>query len=107
MELVFVTVPLILVWLATLVDIAVRGDLQVWRKLLWALTVTLLWPTIIAYQLLRPVYGRLDSSDQVRQAPPGPRDQLVSAAMDLDARRISRATFEQRTRPLRQQPLDD
>lgn len=103
-ELIFVTVPLFLVWIATLFDLAVRGDLSTVVKLLWAVAVTLLWPTIIAYLLLRPVYGRITEPDEVRGAPHGPRDDLVAAVMDRAAGRVDTTQFTATTRALRQAP---
>lgn len=104
MELIFITVPLFLVWIATLFDLAVRGDLSTLTKLLWAVAVTLLWPTIIAYLLLRPVYGRITEPDEVRVAPHGPRDDLVTAVMDHAAGRMDATQFAAATRALRQAP---
>jgi hypothetical protein len=103
-ELIFITVPLFLVWIATLFDLAVRGDLSPVVKLAWAVAITLLWPTIIGYLLLRPVYGRVTDPDEVRGAPHGPRDDLVEAVMDHAAGRMDTNRFIAATRALRQAP---
>ena len=107
MELIFITVPLLLVWIATLFDLAVRGDLSAVQKLLWAAAVTLLWPTIIAYLLLRPVYGRITDPDEVRGAARGPRDELVAAVMDRAGGRLDATQFQARTAALLRSPEQD
>ncbi len=107
MELIFITVPLALVWIATLFDLAVRGDLSGGQKVLWAVAVTLLWPAIIAYLLLRPVYGRITDPDEVRGAPRGPRDELVAAVMDHAGGRLDTTQFQERTAALLRSPEQD
>lgn len=82
---VFLTIPVIVVWLVVLLDIAVRGDLRVWGKLAWLAAVTLLWPMMILYLLLRPVDGRLQSDAAVRRRKPDPHQRLVVAVLDHEA----------------------
>jgi hypothetical protein len=52
---VLIAIPLLLIWVLTLVDLARRHDLNGWRKVLWALVV-LLVPVlgVIVYFVARP-----------------------------------------------------
>lgn len=82
---ILLTIPVFVVWLIVLLDIAVRGDLRAWSKVAWVAAVTLLWPLLILYLLLRPVDGRLQSDAAVRRRKPDPHQRLVVAVLDHEA----------------------
>lgn len=96
----FVLVPLALVWLVVLVDIARQPRIPTARKLLWALGCTAVWPVQVLYLLVRPQQGRaereLDRHD--------PHARLVDAALDREAGRIDAAAFARVAADLRSGP---
>ena len=53
--LLFIFIPLILLWAYTLSDLFVRKDLQGWKKVMWLLVIIML-PLIgpLAYMVVRP-----------------------------------------------------
>jgi hypothetical protein len=87
--LLLVQVPLALMWLFVLVDIARQPRMATGRKVLWALGCTVVWPVQVLYLLVRPQQGRaereLDRDD--------PHARLVDAALDREAGRIDAPTF--------------
>ena len=100
-RLVVIVIPLVVVWAVVLFDIGVRGDLSVPGKLGWIAAITLLWPTMILYLLLRPVHGRLVTTAAVRRRRPDERQQLVVAVLDHQAGRSSDEQFRARIAALR------
>jgi hypothetical protein len=84
-----VAVPIALVWIVVLVDVLARRDLTPLWKAATVVAVTLLWPTMILYLLLRPVQGRLVSARQVRRETEDPRQELVGAVMAARGGRLA------------------
>jgi len=54
----YVAIPLVLVWALAVIDI-LRHSASGLSKALWTVSCTLVWPTIIAWYLLRPNPGRI------------------------------------------------
>ncbi len=100
-DLVYFTIPVLVVWLIVLLDVAVRGDLSVLAKAAWIAAVTLFWPVMILYLLLRPVQGRMQSSSAVRGRKSNPHQRLVVAVLDHDAGMLSDADYRRTTAELR------
>ncbi len=90
--LVFV-LPMIFVWVVVVLDITVRRDLSPLGRIAWLAAVTLVWPAMILYLLLRPVQGRLIRQSAVRREHPDRRQRLVDAAVDHRAGRLTAQEF--------------
>jgi hypothetical protein len=59
--LLFIFIPLILLWAYTLSDLFVRQDLQGWKKVMWLLVIIMI-PLIgpLAYMVVRPADPPMD-----------------------------------------------
>ncbi len=90
-----ISIPMLFVWLVVLFDIEVRRDLSGRGRAAWIASVTLLWPSMILYLLLRPVQGRVVTSTAVRREAADTRQQLVEAVLD---RRAGRSTAQEHDR---------
>ena len=90
--LVFV-LPMIFVWVVVVLDITVRRDLSNGARIAWLAAVTLVWPAMILYLLLRPVQGRLVRQSAVRREHPDPRQRLVDGAVDHAGGRLTAQEF--------------
>jgi hypothetical protein len=100
--LVFV-LPMIFVGVVVVLDITVRRDLSAKSQIAWLAAVTLVWPTMILYLLLRPVQGRLVRRSTVRREQPDPRQRLVEGAVDHSAARLTAQEFASLAERLRRQ----
>jgi uncharacterized membrane protein (UPF0182 family) len=96
--LVFIIIPLVVVWAVVMVDIALQPRLSGVAKVVWAVLCTVVWPLQIAYLLIRPNRGRVerDEGRTDRHA------QLVAAVLDHEAGRIDEAQMREVAARLRQ-----
>lgn len=92
----FVGVPLFIVWVITLLDIA-RHSGSPQRKILWSLACTVVWPVIIAWYLLRPTPGRLAAASHQTD---DRRQEAVSAVLARSNGQISGDEFRERMQQL-------
>lgn len=96
--LLFVIVPLVVVWAVVMVDIALQPRLSGPVKVVWAVLCTMVWPVQIVYLLTRPNRGRVER-DEVRT---DRHAQLVAAVLDHEAGGIDDAQMREVSVRLRQ-----
>jgi hypothetical protein len=96
--LVFVIIPLVVVWAVVLVDIALQPRLSGVAKAVWAVLCTVVWPFQIIYLLTRPNRGRVER-DEARA---DRHAQLVAAVLDHEAELIDDARMREVSVRLRQ-----
>lgn len=92
-----VLVPVLVVWLTVVVDIALQPRMPGSRKALWAVACTLFWPMLLVYWLTRPMPGLLERHLQRTDA----GAQLVDAALAHEAGRLDDGQFAAVIRRLR------
>jgi hypothetical protein len=85
--------PMVFVWVVVVLDVTVRRDLSQRGRIAWLAAVTLVWPAMILYLLLRPVQGRLIRQSAVRREHPDRRQRLVDGAVDHAAGRLTAQEF--------------
>ncbi len=95
--LLFVILPLIVVWLIVLVDIVGQPRMPGRVKALWLVVCTLIWPMLIVYWLTRPVQGRLERSEDRTN----PHSRLVDSALAHESGRLDDAGWSQTAQHLR------
>lgn len=96
--LVFIIIPLVVVWAVVMVDIALQPRFSGVAKAVWAVLCTVVWPIQIAYLLIRPNRGRVER-DEARA---DRHAQLVAAVLDHEAGRIDDAQMRGVSARLRQ-----
>lgn len=87
--LLFIIIPLIVVWVGIVVDIALQPRMSGVTKALWVTSFILVWPMIV-YVLTRPNRGRVERYEGRRD----PHAQLVAAVLDHEAGRLDSASFD-------------
>ncbi len=80
--LVWVVLPALVVWVATVADIATRRGLSRRGRLLWVVAITLVFPLTLLWYLLRPV----GTPEPLRLDLAGPGDARVELARLVVAR---------------------
>lgn len=96
-----IILPMVFVWFVVLLDVKVRQDLSPQGRAAWIVVVTLLWPTMILYLLMRPVQGRLIRGTAVRRGFVDSRQELVAAVLDRRSGRLSQQEFSDLVAELR------
>ena len=94
---VVVWVPLFVVWLAVLIDLARQPAMSRTAKILWAAACTLVWPMLIVYLLRRPTRGRLELLETRTDA----QGLLVDAVLAHEIGRIDAEQMRTTTNELR------
>ena len=96
--LVFVVwIPLLVVWLAVMVDLVRQPSMSRTAKILWAAACTLVWPALIVYLLRRPTRGRLELLETRTDA----QGLLVDAVLAHEIGRIDAEQMRTTTNELR------
>jgi NADH:ubiquinone oxidoreductase subunit 6 (subunit J) len=73
----FVAVPLLVVWVIAVVDVARQPRMSRRVKWLWVIGFSLVWPLLALYLLTRPVQGRFERQESRDH----PHARLVDAAL--------------------------
>jgi hypothetical protein len=94
---VFIGVPLLVVWVIALVDVVRQPRMSRRVKWLWVVGFSLVWPLLALYLLTRPVQGRLER----RENRDYPHARLVDAALAHEDGRIDDAQMRALVRELR------
>lgn len=92
-----VGLPLLVVWIVVLVDLARQPRMRARAKWTWALLCTAVWPMLALYLLTRPLQGR--SQHPERRTDPHAR--LVDGALAHEAGRIDDVEMASLGRELR------
>lgn len=79
-----VVVPLLVVWVVVLVDIARQPRMRAPAKWTWAALCTAIWPMLVVYWLTRPLQGRAQRPERRTD----PHARLVDGALAHEAGRI-------------------
>lgn len=84
-----IPVPLLIIWLLVVADIVRQPTMSRGKKAAWLAACTLVWPTQIAYILVRPQRGRAVAGEVADD----PHAKLVNAVLDHEAGEMTDADF--------------
>jgi hypothetical protein len=93
----FVAVPLLVVWVIALVDVVRQPHMSRRAKWLWVVAFSLVWPLLALYLLTRPVEGRFERQESRDY----PHARLVDAALAHEDGRIDDEQMAAMVRDLR------
>jgi hypothetical protein len=82
LTLVFITIPIVVVWVMATFDVARDKDMRLDARGLWILAFTFVWPTMLLWILVRRPGSRLGT---LRKQSIGPRAVLVSSALEHES----------------------
>ena len=82
-----IVLPLFVVWVLAVVDIAGQPRMSRRAKWAWVLLCSLVWPMLVVYFLTRPVQGRIERAESRAY----PHARLVDAALAREEGRIDEA----------------
>jgi hypothetical protein len=92
-----VGLPLLVVWVIAVVDVARQPRMSRRVKWLWVVSFSLVWPLLALYLLTRPVQGRFERQESRDY----PHARLVDAALAHEDGRIDDAQLAAVVRELR------
>jgi hypothetical protein len=92
-----IVIPLLSVWLVSLVDVVRQPHMSRRVKWIWVISFSLIWPLLVVYLLTRPVRGRFERGESRDY----PHARLVDAALAHEDGRIDDAQLSSLVRELR------
>ena len=92
-----IVIPLLAVWLISLVDVVRQPHMSRRIKWVWVISFSLIWPLLAVYLLTRPVQGRFERGESRDY----PHARLVDAALAHEDGRIDDEQLASLVRELR------
>lgn len=99
--LLLVELPLLVIWGFVLVDVLRQPAMPWWRKTLWILACSSIWPVQVVYLLVRPQRSRVE----VTGPRTDPHARLVDAALAHEDGLLDDARFKRLAQRLRDEGL--